>query len=179
MTDRGTIMKTPIGILALFLMISCDVSSGTRGPEGPPGPAGPVGQGFEVEADFNQSNNYSQIFAFPESAEVLDTDIVVVYWLFEVNEQTGNDVWQQLPATVFFQDGQFQYAFDHTLADVQLFLQGNIDLNTLGTGYTQNQLFRVAILPVDYVQSNNINLNDMDQVMGAVKHSQNLERIKL
>lgn len=174
-------MRTITGLLALFLFVSCDVNSGRgpRGPEGPPGPAGPVGQGFEVEADFNAGNGYSQIFGFPQGAEVLDTDIVVVYWLFGVDEETGNDIWQQLPATIFFNDGQFQYAFDHTLADVQLFLQGNVDLSTLGSGYTQDQIFRVAILPVDYVQSNNINLNDIDQVMGAVKNSQNLERIKL
>lgn len=163
-------MKTITGLLALFLFVSCDVNSsqGPRGPEGPPGPAGPVGQGFEVEADFNAGNGYSQFFAFPEEVEVLESDIVVVYWLFGVDEETGNDIWQQLPATVYFSDGEFQYAFDHTVEDVQLFLQGNIDFGTLGAGYTEDQIFRVAILPVDYVQSTNLNLSNMNEVMQAM-----------
>lgn len=173
-------MKYAIALLSIAFLISCEVSStrvGPPGPEGPPGPAGPVGQGFEVEADFNQSNNFSEIFTFPENAEVLDTDIVVAYLLFEVDEETGNDVWQQLPASFFFEDGQFQYAFDHTLADVRLFLQGSIDLRTLGDAFTRDQIFRVAILPVDYVTSNNIDLSNMEQVMGAVGKN-NFERVE-
>lgn len=171
-------MRTAIGVMAIFLFVSCDVNSGTRGPEGPPGAPGPVGQGFEIEADFDAGNNYSQFFGFPQSAEVLDTDIVVVYWLFGVDDETGNDIWQQLPATVYFNDGQFQYAFDHTLSDVQVFLQGNINFGTLGTGYTQDQIFRVAILPVDYVQANNIDTSNMEEVMSTVGKN-NFEKIIL
>lgn len=173
-------MKKFAALLSILLFTSCQIeSTGPTGPQGPPGEPGPVGQGFEVLADFTPSNGYAQIFEFPSNVEVLDTDIVVVYWLFEVDSETGNDVWQQLPATVYFNDGQFQYAFDHTVADVQLFLQGNIDLGTLGPGYTLDQIFRVAILPVDYVQGNDVDLSNVDEVMGAVKNSKNLERIKL
>lgn len=170
-------MKTAVGVFSLLLMISCDVNSGTRGPEGPPGPPGPVGQGFEVVANFNANNEYlPEPFVFANyGAEALASDIVVVYWLFE---EGTVDIWQQLPATVYFDDGQFQYAFDHTLDDVQLFLQGNINFSTLGPGYTQDQIFRVAILPVDYVQSNNIDLENMEEVMQAVGKN-NFEKMKL
>lgn len=174
-------MKKLTILISILFLASCEVSSTRTGPEGPPGPPGVdglIGQGFEVVADFNESNDYGQIFTFPDEVEVLDTDIVVVYWLFEVNQETNNDVWQQLPASIFFEDGQFQYAFDHTLADVQLFLQGSIGLNTLGPRYTQEQIFRVAILPVNYVTSNNIDLSNMEQVMGAVGKN-NFERVEL
>lgn len=175
-------MKKLAASLSIFLLlIGCDEQGpvGPPGPEGPQGPAGPVGQGFEVEADFNESNSYSQFFAFPEEVEVLDTDIVVVYLLWDVDSETGNDVWQQLPVSVFFNDGELQYAFDHTVADVQLFLTGDTDLSTVGDEFTQDQIFRIAVLPVDYVLGNNLDLSNMDEVMGAVKDSQDLERIKL
>lgn len=168
-------------LLPLFSLTSCiDGSStvGPRGPQGPQGPAGPVGQGFEVEANFNESNGYSEIFAFPSEVEVLDTDIVAVYLLWEVDNETGNDVWQPLPVSVFFDDGELQYAFDHTVADVQLFLTGDTDLSTVSNDFTQNQLFRIAILPVDYVQNNNIDMSKMDEVMGALQMNK-LPRLEL
>jgi len=165
-------------LLSIFLFTSCIESSGPVGPQGPEGAPGPVGQAFEVEANFTEGNGYSQIFEFPASVEVLQSDIVAVYLLWEVDPDTGNDVWQQLPVSVFFNDGQLQYAFDHTVADVKLFLTGDTDLSTVGDEYTRNQIFRVAVLPVDYVEGNNIDMSNMEEVMGAVK-TEKLERIRL
>ncbi|MGD8428427.1 MAG: collagen-like protein [Balneolaceae bacterium] len=162
----------------LFFLVSCQGEPGPMGPQGPAGSPGPVGQAFEVQADFNESNGYSTIFAFPSNVEVLPTDIVAVYLLWDVDPNTGNDVWQPLPASVFFDNGELQYAFDHTLADVQLFLTGDVDLNTVGDGFTQDQIFRVAILPVDYVESNNVNLTDISAVMSAVGQTK-IARVKL
>lgn len=162
-------MKNLILLLSAFLFVSCSGERGPVGPEGPQGPPGPVGQAFEVQADFNETNNYSEIFGFPDNMEVLQSDIVAVYLLWEVDEDTGNDVWQQLPVSIFFDDGELQYAFDHTVADVQLFLTGDKDLSTVGDGYTQDQIFRVAIIPVDYVESNKIDMGNMEEVMNAVK----------
>lgn len=167
-------------LLSLFLE-SCIVSEGPvgpQGPEGPEGPVGPVGQGFEVVASFGPSNDYSEIFAFPNGAEVLSTDIVMAYLLWDVDSGTGDDIWQPLPVSVFFSDGELQYGFDHTLADVKLFLTGDTNLSTVGSGYTQEQVFRIAILPVDYLQSNDIDLGSMDEVMSAIGTG-SLERISL
>ncbi len=158
-------MKKYITLLAALFAVSCQ---GPVGPPGPPGPPGPIGQAFEVAADFNPGNNYSQIFAIPDEIVVYESDIVVVYLLWKVDEETGYDVWQPLPVSVFFSNGELQYAFDHTVADVRIFLTGDINLNTLGPAFTQNQIFRVVVLPAEYVQSNNINLQNMKAVMKAV-----------
>ncbi len=171
-------MKNLILLLFAFIFMSCTGKRGPAGPEGPQGLPGPVGQAFEVQADFNESNDYSEIFSFPDNIEVLESDIVAVYLLWEVDEETGNDVWQPLPVSVFFEDGELQYAFDHTLADVQLFLTGDKDLGTVGEDFTQDQIFRVAILPVDYVQSSGIDIGNMEEVMNAI-HSNDLRRVKL
>ncbi|MCW9707591.1 hypothetical protein [Fodinibius salsisoli] len=168
-------------IFSVLLFVGCQGERGPVGPEGPPGGSGPIGQGFGVEATFNANNNYSQQFFFSDyGAEAFSSDIIVVYWKYGEDEQTGNGIWQQLPATIYFDDGQFQYSFDHTVDDVQLFLQGNIDLGTLGSGYTQNQDFWVAILPVEFVESNNVDLNNFQEVRGIVdpKSIQELQPVK-
>lgn len=163
-------------ILVITFLVACQGEPGPTGSQGPEGPPGPVGQAFEVQTDFDSSNDYSDIFAFPDNIEVLESDIVVVYLLWEVDQNTGNDVWQPLPVSVFFDDGELQYGFDHTLADVKLFLTGSKDLNSVGSGFTQDQIFRVVILPVNYVEANKINVNNMDEVRQAVD-LQNLQRI--
>lgn len=168
-------MKKITVLLSILFLVSCQGEPGPVGPEGPPGP---VGQAFEVEGSFSEGNDFSQIFAFPNNIEVLQSDIVAVYLLWDVDPDTGNDIWQPLPVSVFFDDGELQYAFDHTVADVQLFLTGDTDLSTVGDEYTQDQIFRVAILPVDYVEGNNINMNNIEEVMGAVK-TENIQRIQL
>lgn len=173
-TNQKT-MKKVIAIVLMFFVISCQGEMGPVGPQGPPGPPGPVGQAYEVQASFNESNGYSVISIFPDEIEVLPTDIVVVYLLWEVDQSTGNDVWQSLPVSVFFDDGELQYAFDHTVADVKLFLTGDKDLSTVGDGFTQDQIFRIVILPVDYVQANKVNINNMEEVMKAVDPD-NIER---
>ena len=127
-----------------------------------------IGQGFEVQASFTESNDYSQIFEFPAGIEVFSTDIVMAYLLWDVDPNTGNDIWQQLPVSVFFSDGELQYAFDHTLADIKLFLTGDTDLSTVSNDFTQDQIFRVVILPVEYVQSENVDLQSPGEVMQAV-----------
>ena len=171
-------MKKLSLILAVLVMVSCEGDPGPVGPEGPQGPSGPVGQAFEVEANFSESNDYTQFFEIPSSIEVLESDIIAVYLLWEVDENTGNDVWQPLPVSVFFDDGELQYAFDHTFADVKLFLTGDTNLGTVGDSYTQNQVFRVAVLPVDDVRANKLDLSNMDAVMKAVDKSK-IKRIKL
>lgn len=170
---KGYLQK--LGLLSLVLVfISCEGEPGPVGPEGPPGP---VGSAYEVQASFTEENNYSVFSAFPDNIEVLESDIVVVYLLWEVDQSTGNDVWQQLPVSVFFDDGELQYAFDHTLADVQLFLTGDTDLSTVGNEFTQDQIFRIAILPVDYVQSNKVNLANMEEVINVVG-KENVQRLQ-
>lgn len=168
-------MKPLSLILAALFFISCE---GPAGPPGEDGLPGPVGQAFELEGvDFNESNNYSQLFDIPTDIEVLDTDIVAVYLLWAIEEGTGNDVWQPLPVSYFFEDGELQYGFDHTWESVQLFLTGDTDLSTVDDEYTQNQVFRVAILPVDYVQTNKVDMTNMQEVMKAVDKSK-VERLR-
>lgn len=166
---------TPFLLAALFF-ISCEGPAGPPGADGPPGDDF-IGQAFEVEAYFNDDNGYSEVFEIPGNIEIYETDIIAVYWLWDVDEQAG-DVWQPLPASVYFDDGsEMQYTFDHTAGDVQLFLYGDVDLDTVGDEYTQEQFFKVVILPVEYVETNNVDMSNIQEVMKVVDESK-VERLR-
>ncbi|MDX1463374.1 MAG: hypothetical protein R3359_09970, partial [Marinirhabdus sp.] len=118
---------------------------------GPPGAPGIniLGQVFEVNVDLNANNDFRQLITIPTDIEVFESDAILVYWLEEV--APGNlDVWSPLPQTIYVNDGSFQYTYNHTFVDVLLFLQGDIDLNTLGPEFTNDQIFRIAIVPAEF-----------------------------
>ena len=102
--------------------------------------------------------------------EVLETDIVLVYILWDQTEDDNGvpvDIWRLLPQTRLLDQGILQYNFDHTFFDVNIFLEANFDLGTLAAGDTDNQIFRVAIIPAD-MGSGKLNTSSMKDVLGAM-----------
>ena len=143
----------------LFTFCAFVLLSSCTGPVGPPGYSG-LGQVFEATANFNPGNSYSRLVTFPSDIVVYESDVVLVYLLEDVVD--GNiDVWSQLPQTYFLNQGTLLYTFDHTFIDVNIFLDANFNLNTLGSDYTDNQVFRIAIIPAEYANSN----LSMDELM--------------
>lgn len=169
-------MKKLIVLLFSVALISCE------GPQGPPGPPGfdgvnILGNVFEVNVDFTPNNGFSNLIAFPNNIEVFESDVVMVYLLEEqVSDPSGPiDVWTPLPQSFFVDGGaQVVYNFNHTFLDVNLFLDGNVNLNNLGPGFTNNQVFRIAILPADFAEEFDVNLQDYNAVMQILK-SQNAD----
>ena len=107
--------------------------------------------------DFTNTNNYSQLVNFPSNVEVFESDAVLVYLLTDVVPD-GNggsiDVWSQLPQTFFPVEGTLLYTFDHTFLDVKLLLDANFDLGLLGSQYTIDQIFRIAVVPSEFASAN-------------------------
>ena len=121
----------------LFTLCAFVLLSSCIGPDGPPGPPGDgeLGKVFEATANFNPNNSYSRLVTFPSDIVVYESDVVLVYLLEDVVD--GNiDVWSQLPQTYFLNQGTLLYTFDHTYIDVNIFLDANFNLNTLGVEYT-------------------------------------------
>lgn len=153
-------------VMSLFTL-SCE------GPQGPPGLDGRdgvniLGSVFEVQGTFTAANEYSLLFEFPNNLEVFETDIVLVYLLWDVT-QDGNgqdvDIWRLLPQTRIVDQGLLQYNFDHTFFDVNIFLETDFNPDFLLPGDTDNQVFRVAVLPADQLATSRVNLSDLGQVM--------------
>ena len=116
-----------------------------------------LNQVFETTIDFTSSNDYSQLVDIPIDIEVYESDVILVYWLEDViSDGSGDtfDVWTPLPQTIYTNQGSFQYSFNHTFIDVFLFMQGDINLNSLGSDLKINQTFRIAVVGAEFAKTN-------------------------
>jgi hypothetical protein len=150
-------------LLYLFITFTSILISSCEGPQGPPGRDGGiiVSQAFEIEIDFNAGNNYEYIE--PYGFQVFPTDVTLVYILWEI--QNGQEIWRLLPQNVEFIDGTLTYNFDFTQVDVRFFLDGTVDFNFLDPSWTQNQVFRVVVVPADNVGK--LSYSDINTVIEA------------
>ncbi|WP_179019228.1 dihydrolipoamide dehydrogenase [Winogradskyella forsetii] len=152
-----------------FLLTACE---GDPGPPGPPGQNGViiVGQSFERTTDL-VAPNYEATFEIPLDIELLETDMVLVYHLVGIDID-GLDIWRLLPDTVYTNDGQqFQYNFEHNFDLVTVFIEApsTFDFNSLLDADIFDQTFRTVILPVDFVNSNNLDVTNYSDVMEYIQ----------
>lgn len=175
-------MKTITGIILVFalaFLVSCEGEPGPPGRDGLDGLDGEsfLGSVFEIEGDFTSQNDYTLYFPFPSNVTVYDTDVVLVYILWEVAENnSGNpiDVWRLLPQTVVLHnentgtDEVLQYNYDYTYADVQVFLEGTIDFNTLLPAESQDQVFRIVVFPADFLAQKNVDTSEYNLLMKSL-----------
>lgn len=161
-------------LFASTLLISCEGDPGPPGLPGPQGPQGPyiVGTVFEIaNVDFTPNNDYSFYGFFydyiPADIEIYASDVVLIY--LHEGVANGNDVWSLLPQTFYLQDGILEYNYNHTVEDFFIYLHGTHDLNFLPSGYTQNQIFRVAILPADFAISGKVDISNYNSVVSELK----------
>ncbi len=172
------IMKNLVTILfvSVMLLTSCE------GPQGPPGRDGFDGfnadeyaaLSFERTVDFEYFNDSGLQEAFINLPfDILDSDAVLIYRLENIVEIDGvpTEAWSALPQNFFLPGSNIiQYVFNHTYADVELLIDGNFDLSTLGNEFTQNQIFRVIILPADAIgRLDTSNINTVIEAYGIKK----------
>jgi hypothetical protein len=117
---------------------------------------------FEVTRSFTASNGYGSLISFPHT--ILSSDVVLVYRLDNV--VNGTDIWKPLPQTFFFNDGtlDFRYDFDFSQYDVDIYMDGN-DLGTISTNYRINQVFRIVLIPADFIGKKNLKTMDYNSVV--------------
>ena len=86
---------------------------------------------------------YGQSFKNP----LLDQDYVVI---FRQTGTSGNTpVWQQIPRTLYLNQGELDYDFDFSKNDFMIYAGGTYDLSTTPQ-YLNNQTFRVVLVPAVY-----------------------------
>lgn len=169
-----------LGSLMAVFFISC------TGPQGPPGVEGLRGfdgepgiqaQIFEVDgvdlfyvdADnvWETSLDFSEFTTF----EVLKEDAVFVF-RFDGNQSftdgTQEEAWGLIPQNFFLDQGIIQYVSSHTLRDVGIFIDGNFDLINLNPDLTDNQLFRVVIVPALGAPSGKMDTSSMSSLMASL-----------
>ncbi len=180
-------IKLLLGILAVVFLGACEGPEGIPGPPGRDGRDGQdginiTGQVIEIEGTFAPENDYSIFFEFPQNVEVLESDVVLVYLLFEqVDDPNGGapiDVWRLLPQTRIIEQGLLQYNYDHTFLNVAIFLESDFDLGLLLPGDTDDQVFRIAVVPAEFSTDSSIDTSNLDEVMNAMEFDpQNINKI--
>lgn len=176
--------STILGAVIVFVFAACE---GPQGPpgfdgldglDGAPGAPGIQGQVVEVEGvDFGydaEANLFSTLITFSDvtNFEVFESDAILVYrhdGVIDLSDGSTADAWTQIPQNYFLPGGTIQYVFSHTFVDLELFIDGNFDLSTLSTDFTDNQLFRIVFIPSEYAQSPDFDASSIDSVMSKLQ----------
>lgn len=148
-------------LLIFLATISTLIFTSCEGDQGPPGIDGGqiVSGAFEIDVNFTSANNFS--FVEEYGFDVFPSDVTLVYILWETID--GQDIWRLIPQIVILPEGTLIYNYDFTQTDVRFFLDGTIDFNILDPSFTQNQVFRVVVVPADNVDG--LDISDLNLVM--------------
>lgn len=148
-------------IICLLSIFACEGPEGPRGPQGPRGEDGLDGldgqEGYTFEytnVDFT-SPEYSALLEFPSDFSMLESDVALVYFLWGTVDFDGEEVdeWRPLPMDWFTDSGQVQYNYNFTKYDVVLYMDGEVDLGTLGAQYTDGWVVRVVVVPAQFADN--------------------------
>lgn len=118
-----------------------------------------IAEVFEVaNVDFN-AGDYSVVV--PLDPEIYNSDMVLVYRLTD-DPDTSLDVWELIPRTLYMDNGdEIDYDYNFTTQDVLLYMGVQGDLADYPE-YTQNQVFRIVIIP-GYGSNFRTSANALDQ----------------
>lgn len=137
-----------------------------------------ISEVFEVTTSFNSGNGYSRLV--PLNPAIFSSDMVLVYHLYEV--VNNNDVWRQMPQTYYLSGGdEIDYNFDFTKNDINIFMDANFSLNLIPSAWTQNQTFRIVIIPGYFSNkmANKVDFKDYKAVIKAFNiNESNIKKVK-
>jgi hypothetical protein len=158
-------MKRIILLLAFISMIalqSCTVNDNQPAPVQTDNDT--ISEVLEYTVSFNSGNSYKRLITFNQP--IYASDMVLVYHLYDV--VNGADVWRQMPQTYYLGGAdELDYNFDFTKYDVNIFLGANFNLNTLSAAWTQNQTFRIVIVPGYFGNKKVIDYSNYNAVVKA------------
>ncbi|GAA4277361.1 hypothetical protein [Aquimarina mytili] len=151
--------------ISIVLFSSCE---GDQGPPGPQGEPGLIGEAFERTISFNAANEFLE--RIPLNPNIAPNDVILVYRLEDVIDNLK--VWEPLPTVTLFlndaADTSVQYRFNFTVGDIDIIMESN-NLDLVPANLTENQVFRIVIVPAEVASSSNINFNDFNAVQSALQ----------
>lgn len=104
-----------------------------------------IAEVFEINqnTNFTAGNNYR--ISYTLAPPIFNSDMILIYRLD--GQDNGQDVWVPLPKTYYFNGGdELDYSFDFTTREIFIYL-GFTNSALLTNEFTQNQVFRVVIIP--------------------------------
>lgn len=175
------------GAVMTLLFISCegpagppgfdgfDGLDGLDGLDGEPGIQGQVLQIDGVNFDYDATTNlHTSILTFSDYTdfEVFESDAFLVYRFDGVvgfDDGSDADSWSLIPQNFFLPEGIIQYTVAHTFVDMELFIDGNFDLANLNQDFTQNQFFRIVIVPSVFLDGSDVDKTNLGALMNSLK----------
>ena len=135
-----------------------------------------IGQTFEISnVDFTSADGFQGVVnvVVPNDIVVFESDVPLVFVLDpDASAANGVDVFEPLPRTFFFNDGgfaqyRFNFIFDNAtgIFDLDLVLESD-DFDSLSNGFTQNQIFRIVIVPSEFAETHNT--DDLNSVLSEL-----------
>lgn len=120
-----------------------------------------ISEVFQIIVDFQQNADGEFSVVYPLNPSIYDSDMVLVYRRFGSFE--GSTIWELIPRTIYLNDGnEVDYDFNFTAQDILLYMGATFDLNT-APEFTQNQTFRVVIIP-GYDTTARVDFSDYNKV---------------
>lgn len=162
-----------------LLMVAILAFQACEGPEGPPGIDGRDGKDgvngvdgedgglflstiFEAEVNFTAEDNFQAAY----NLEIYDGDNLFIYVAVGVDEE--DIVWMPLPQTFFVEQGMVMYNYYFTKKYFSIFMDTTIPVADLGAEWTDNQYFRIVVIPGEFYQEGaaaRIDFNDYHAVV--------------
>ncbi len=188
-------MKNIAIVLGAFLtlfLVSCEGDPGPPGFDGLDGIDGVDGidgaafeaAAFEIEdvdMDFNADlNRYDAFFQYPSDITLLPDDVVLLYRFESVDTDLDLDVWRQLPQPFFSDEGLLYYNFDFTQKNYGVFVEPEFDANLVPADLTENQIFRIVIIPANLGASAKMDTSNFSSVMSSLGISEkDIQKIRM
>jgi len=162
-------------VIFCFCLLGALVFPACEGPEGPPGIDGIDGKDgedgedgglflstvLEVNITFNEENEFQEGYLL----EIPESDNLLIYYALGADEEE-NMVWMPLPQTLFVGENILIYNYFFTKDYFSIFLSTSTPPGELAAEYTDNQLFRIVVVPGQYAeQAARVDFNDYHAVM--------------
>jgi hypothetical protein len=117
--------------------------------------------------NFGYDNQYGYNIYQTLNPQLYPADVLLIYRLSgTINSSTP--IWQQIPRTLYLDQGELDYDFDFSTQDFTIYAGGTYDLALTPT-YINNETFRIVIVPgyLSNRMSNKVDYSDYNAVMKA------------
>jgi hypothetical protein len=155
-----TLLLVFIGMIGLQ---SCTVNDNTDNVDNDT-----IAEVFELRnVNFGYDNQYGYNIYQTLNPQLYPADVLLIYRLSgTINSSTP--IWQQIPRTLYLDQGELDYDFDFSTQDFTIYAGGTYDLALTPT-YINNETFRIVIVPgyLSNRMSNKVDYSDYNAVMKA------------
>lgn len=129
-----------------------------------------IAEVFEINQNTNFNNGNQYTISYTLNPRIYTSDVVLLYRL-DGQDSNNNDIWVPLPKTYYSQNGidEIDYSFDFSVSEIFIYL-GFTNGDTLTPQFTNNQVFRVVIIPGYFSGArlaNPVDLSDYNAVIEA------------